>query len=338
MSTLKVFDASGIIYTGQYNGFGSTASYKGIPTGGSFLLLQKIGECVQRDIPFIVAMDSPTNKRLILPGYKGGRPRDPKVAFQNRLFYKYFGENAKNVHKIEGTEADSIVAKAVADNYSSNGIDNIDIVCADYDLAHNIDDKGLVRCLPANSNVGVVTRSNFEAMFSDNTTRVLFNSISMSKVLLGDNSDKVTAIEHPLPPEKLFNFFLGLSLKAGYTGDMLKSQECVEHFLDKGLPVLGKEGVDEIRRRVKVVYPNEHLINQSIAYQGVTDLTESLSAILSITGCRRLAERLGIRFYEDMGSLQDDAKRMYNECHEVSKSRHFTSDILTGDYTNGRGF
>lgn len=337
MGVLKIYDASGVIYTGQYNGFGSTASYKGIPTGGLFLLLQKIGECVQRDVPYIVAMDSPTNKQFILPGYKGSRPRDPKILFQNKLFYKYFGETSENVHKIEGKEADTLIAKAVVDNYR-NGEQFIDIYGADYDLAHSIDDRGMVRSMPVNSNVGAITRENFESMFSTRDIRVLFNSISMYKVLMGDNSDRVKPIEHQLPPDKLFNLFLGLSIKDGYTGDKLKSMECVDNFILKATPLLGPEGIDEIRRRVSVVYPNEHLVDKDLSYKGVINQTEALSIILSITGCRRLADRLGIRFYEDMGEMQEDARRMYTECHEVNKTRHFVTDMSTEEFSNGRGF
>lgn len=337
MSTLKIYDASGVIHTGSKTQFGYKASYKGIPTGGLYLLLQKIGECVQRDVPYIIAVDSPTNKRLILPEYKGSRPNDPRIRFQNNLFWKYYGSLVDNVHKVEGFEADSVIAKAVVDNYR-NGEQFIDVLGADYDLAHNVDDKGMVRCVPINANVGLVTRSNFESMFSTNDIKVLFNSISMSKVMLGDGSDKVKPIQHELPPEKLFNLFLGLSIKGGYTGDKMKSMECVEHFLHHAQPILKDYGVEEVRRRVQVIYPNEHLINRDLSYVGVRHNAEQLSIMLSLTGCKRLADRLGFKYYEDMGQMQEDARRMYLECQDINKSRHFVSDTLTGNYTNERGF
>lgn len=316
---INVYDVSAYIYAGMGTNFGKTAKYKGIPTGGVYNLARAICSAIKRKNVIVLTFDSWTNASSILPGYKGGRSRQPEVRFQVDLAYNYLKNCIPNCYKIPGYEADWIAASvfeevvAMKDYYITG-------YTIDYDWAHNIINEK-TELMPASPRFLNVTRNNFEQIIYNKNVLIPFNTITFSKVLFGDVSDNVPAVYIPgkYDLETLFKIYCQFCTKNGLDNRVKQTAiQFVETFKD----YFGETAYRELLNRIEVFYPKPLPDRRPISFDSVN--RESLCKFLSLIGCKSLCKGLGVQFIEDVGEIQEEARIKYlEELGQVSQTRLF---------------
>ena len=296
----------------------------------------EVSKHIKTKKPFIIAFDSRPAKRLIRPEYKANRVTNPKVEFQKNLAYTYLSKLSENVHKIEGREADDLIAKSVKDNLANTDF-NINIRTSDYDLTHNIDEHGRVVIMPANKNIAIVTKDNFEHIFSMAKCRAYFNSRAAMKVFFGKQSDNLPVFtHHKYEAYELYKSFCGVGVNKGWSPEDFKLKENMLEYIEMVSSAMTESELKDLKERVDVSYPTD--VNRDLTYKFGAINTDVLSELISVTGCRSIARGLKIPYYEDMGNKHDELKQAYMDGHILSKSRYFEPSTVTTDLTNERGF
>ena len=240
------------------------------------------------------------------------------------------------MHKVEGREADDIIVKATIDNLkNSNRL--INIRTADYDLAHNLDEEGRVAMLPANKNVGIVTRENFEWMFSTPVSRAHFNTKTAMKVFFGKPADNIPIYKHnKYLHYDLFNSFCGIGIQKEWDAEDFKSKERMIEFANIIKASCEEHEYRDLMDRIDICYPRT--INKDFTYIPSEPNMEALEMLLSLTGMGSVAAGLKVKYHSDMGDRHDVVRKMYYDAKELNHTRYFSSDNITEDLTNGRGF
>jgi len=320
---LQIIDVSSYLYAGMGTRFGATAQYKGIPTGGIYGVLQQVAMTLRRkDIPVLI-FDSVTNAREIMPEYKGSRSRNPKVRFQNDLIYRYLRPALNNTFKVEGYEADWI-AFNLAEKYRANDKLGFCYRTTDYDWCHNIVSKRDIM-VPSVGGYAEVTTETFERIFSDRDYRVPLNSLTAKKCFMGDKSDGIAPFKYPgsYSNEDLINIFVGYCKNNNLDN---RSKETMQEFIYK----FGNEFGDykeELLKRSEILYPRIMDDLDYLDLQIIPKDIKLMSTICSITGCKSIAKRLGINFNEDMGELQREVLREYQQKYSIEKTQLFEEEI-----------
>lgn len=320
---LQIIDVSSYLYAGMGTRFGSTAQYRGIPTGGIYGVLQQVAIAIRsKDIPVLV-FDSATNAREILPEYKGSRSRNPKIRFQNDLIHRYIQPALNNTFKVEGYEADWI-AYNLAEKYRDNSKLGFSYRTVDYDWCHNIVSERDIM-VPAIGGYAEVTKDNFERVFSTREYRIPLNALTAKKCFIGDKSDGIDPFKYngSYSNEDLINIFVSFCSNNGLD---LREKETMEIFINEFKEEFG-DSATTLRNRAEVLYPrkldNLDLINLEIVQKDL----KLLSTVCSITGCKSIANRLGIEFHKDMGELQKEIAMEYQQKYGIEKTQLFEERI-----------
>lgn len=314
---LKIIDVPSVLFSGYGTSFGKRSYYKGIPTGGLYLLANVIAQAIRNSDLIALVWDSPTNRRDYVPEYKSTRCRDDTVRFANKLSYEYLKNASKNCFKIEGFEADDLAASIVEYNKEQNYY--IELYTADYDWAHNIY-SNRQELYPANSNICRVTSENFNSIFSTSKCSMVFNAITVSKILFGDSSDHV----QPLNPKTLSNqdCFKAFVLFCDKNKIDYREKESFLKFINHFKKAFNNETYQELINRTEVMFPRitpEPLIIQSSQIDG-----KAFIKFCSVVGCKSICNKLGLSFIEDMGMEQDRVKAMYENETGIRKTYNYT--------------
>lgn len=316
---INVYDVSAYIYAGMNTNFGKKAKYSGIPTGGIYNLMRAIASAIKNKDIVVLTFDSWTNASSILPGYKGGRSRVADVRFQVDLAYQYLKNTVPNCYKFEGYEADWIAASvfdevvAMKDFYISG-------YTVDLDWAHNIVNEK-TQLLPASTNFYLVNKDNFEQIVWNKNINIPFNTITFSKVLFGDASDGVSPMYVPgkYDLESLFKIYCQFCIKNGLD-NRLKSTAL--NYVNTFKEHFGEKAYDELLKRIDVFYPRPLPNRGTLSFDQINP--ESLSKLLSLTGCKSICKGLDIPFIDNMGELQEELRKKYiEELGQTSKTRLF---------------
>lgn len=314
---INIFDVSVYAHVGVKHAPFSSFSYKGIPTGGISLLMSDVLRCVKRGEVCAFCFDSRTNRRSILPEYKSDRCADPKVNFQRDMLYKFLYDAVPNVFKLNGAEADDLAYSLIKHHYPTT-TSLITMKTCDDDWCHNIDTKGIVTKLSPTKHAMYVDERSYSQVLGNADFPVPLGAVTLKKVYAGDgdlSSGVVFDTGCDYSASDLYKANLGY-LNNEYS--KLKNKECVLEFGRTILKdIIPKENYELWQRRVEVFFPREFDINLEV----LLIHKDSLSAMLSLFGCKKTAEKYGILFNEDMGSLQEELKRTYLEYHTHSKSR-----------------
>lgn len=318
---MDFIDVSSYMYAGMTNNFGSKASYNGVPTGGIYLLLLKIAASIKYNETCVLLFDSPTNAREILPEYKGSRSRNPKVRFQGDMCYKYLKPVVANCFKIPGYEADWLGFNVAEKARKNPDILGMTFRTVDYDWCHNIVTK-YDTMVPAAKGYMEVYSANFEKSFSGVNFRVPLNSISAKKVFFGDSSDNIEPFNGAMSNEDLMNTFIQYCKVNNLDPRELDS---MYEYIDKFGDILGD--TEYLKRRAYIIYPRKMKDTSSLEISYTPIEAKNLSKICSLFGCRSIADKLGITYYEDMGDLAKEIKREYQESYMYNKTELFQQKL-----------
>lgn len=316
---MYIIDVPSVIHAGAHSGFRGRAMYKGIPTGGVWLLLEHIIGYSYTGRQIVLCFDSPTDARNYIPSYKSDRNPNPSIRFQVKLAYEYLKDAMPNVFKLPNMEADWVAA-SVCKKMENVNIE-IDMSTVDDDWAHNITPKGNVFLVPPRSDLGMISARNFQAILSENGYEVTLNTISAKKVFDGCKSDHIDALENSCDFSnlKLFKAYKTFCKKNGFdTTDKNSMVSFATEFKD----AIGIKMQKDILDRSEVIFPR---IDTSVVISYDKINKQNFATLGSLIGCRQLLKRSGISFYEDMGELQSRVKQMYDmEC--VHSKTHVFSE------------
>jgi len=318
---IRLYDVPAVLHSGYTNGFGIKAQYKGIPTGGPYLLATLIAQCISAgDVP-ILLWDSKTNRREYYPSYKASRSGNPKIRNANAFTYEFLQNSVMNSFKVPGYEADDL-AFNIVEMYREQGVNRIELHTVDYDWAHNIVDSHQV-LVPASAQVCYVTNENFQDIFSEPSTTVPLNSISAKKVFFGDSSDGISPYNGGRKTkEEMFPAYINYCKANGYN---TRLSEPLLKFLKRYQAAFGEEDYKILVAKVNVIFPRT--LEKPLDFSFETINMVEFKKYLSVTGCRQICKRLGLNFIEDMGSLQDRAREIFKSEGFISKSHNFVDKI-----------
>lgn len=186
MSTklLLLLDFSNIFYRGFH--VHKNLSWRGIPTGGFYGLIQQIASQIYHYKPhtLIVCDDKrPYFRSRIFPGYKQGRPQlDPEVSemfFQNRHWAEEIIEALGIPHlRYEGLEADDLLAACAKE--LEQDFDEIVIVSNDSDLYQLLTQDNLTLLVGTGDKKRELTRKKFSVEYPDIAPEDWLDVIAMS--------------------------------------------------------------------------------------------------------------------------------------------------------------
>lgn len=198
MSVKHIYDVSPCIYTGHYSQFRKSPDFVyGLPVGGIYFLLRRITSELLVGNKIALAFDyshgAPTKK---LEGYKSNRSKDVNVVIQSDFLYDILRECNIPCYRGFGEADDHVfgLAQAGTVDFIPN-YDKVIIHSSDYDLAHNVDERG-VSLRAVNSNTNNVDYSNFSSvlgMFEKYNGDIYFNTISAFKTCFYDRSDSINS-------------------------------------------------------------------------------------------------------------------------------------------------
>ena len=230
---LRLFDVSQYIYAGMnkdnkvvqgVEDRGGLIVPREMPAGGLAFLLEELEHYKNENTTLVCCIDSPpTFKRELydkeIPfggGYKGNRPaKVPAISIQRKAVYEILKHIGYNTIKVDGYEADDIIASLV--KYYKDSYEKIYIHSKDSDLYYLVDTN--VECMPIgykNLYVGRgdnrsyvrstggkhITRSNWSEQVMTGYV-VPWNTLTLNKMAKGESGDNIP----PVPKETMNKIF-----------------------------------------------------------------------------------------------------------------------------------
>lgn len=187
MKTLEIFDVSPYFYTAENVDKFTNRLVGGFPVGGLQYFLKFLSLALKVNNDVVLCFDSRSFRKDLSDDYKSHRKRNYSIYAQIEFLIEHLEKCGIPCYKIDGYEADDLIHTAVMQNYKNYAYLNMH--GCDHDLAHNIVDSKVKLCA-INSNSNTITEQNFGTAL-DKGQYILFNTISIYKVLTGDKSDNI---------------------------------------------------------------------------------------------------------------------------------------------------
>lgn len=140
-NSLKIFDASYLVYVGTNSMRYNTNVKFGVNYGGLHFLCEKVFYNISIGNDVAVVFDSYTTKKLKFEEYKANRVPNAGIRIQLEILEEWLKKIGVAVFKEEGYEADDIIKYLVDAN--TDYYSNIDIYSGDADVYANIIRKGI---------------------------------------------------------------------------------------------------------------------------------------------------------------------------------------------------
>lgn len=318
MNELMVYDVSPIVYYGGSH----REDYWGYPVGGIRCLLNRLAVAFGSGDHVILCFDSPSfrvNKNL---NYKNGRERRPAIFSQIETLYDGLQSCGIRCEKYNGYEADDLVEWAVAQNVDKY-IRGVTIHGNDMDLCHSIRNGVCLSTL--DSGLNDITPANFETGIYRGE-HIPYNTISAYKVFCGDRSDKIPVLktEKGYSPKQLYDTWCRVMERYGSLGNRSigPNPEMIELFATK-TNLFSEKDIDEIRRRVELIYPAEvpeGVVLEPVQWSDVNK--EALTCFMSKYGAKDALKCLGLRGY----GLTDKEKDELRERGHALRTGAYAAD------------
>lgn len=327
--TLALHDVSPYIYTGMNSKEFKDYTFQGFPVGGLKLLSRYIATNIGEGIDFAFFFDEGRSfRKELLPEYKKGRSGSVHIHSQVEIAKEMLLRCNISCYSSEGLEADDLIYSAVEQNRPK--YDKITVHTADYDLAHNVDEK--VKFMAVNSNVNNVDHMNFSYAVVKGEI-VPLNTISAHKVFFGCNSDKVPAFHSDarISNQELYSGFIQLLekySKDGYINIELARNKRTLQLYAKSHPGLTEHDKETLLHRIEVIYPR---LYDSFDYEASNRMTMGplgnleFEKLLTVCGEIDTLRRLGKREY---AYISDDEKEYF---------RRKARELSTGEFAADRG-
>ena len=247
---MKLIDVSALVHTGMNSPYYKDLTYYNMPVGGLIYLNRYISEAIDSKQPFVLAFDSHSTKCADDNGYKAGRPKAPAVYAQIEFAYNFLQNCNILCAKHEGYEADDII-----DWYAQEYHDEFtyySIIGNDVDLAHSLWPNG--ELCPCSSQGKFVNYNNFETGVIPGKV-ILYNTISLYKIICGCASDNISSIGIS-QPYKLYRDFCTYLVQNGIFSyeTTAENAELLINVLtswDSSLPM------QDIKRNQQLVLPSK---------------------------------------------------------------------------------
>lgn len=196
---LHVVDMSPCIYAGSYNqhsfiqgdvvNTGNGYRERNIPTGGTSMLFNILGQYMGTGPIAFVADRNPTIKKEMYPEYKGSRTHPNNVQVGKEVAEYILKDCGFTVYAEDGYEADDIIFSIVRQNRMR--YDHVYVHTADSDLYILV--RANVSILPTSSRAKVVTMDNYTyACKAGRDTP--YNTVVFQKFLAGDLSKDIPSL------------------------------------------------------------------------------------------------------------------------------------------------
>lgn len=196
---LHVVDMSPCIYAGSYNKrsfiqgdvINTVNGYRerNIPTGGTSMLFNIIGQYLSTGPIAFVADRNPTIKKEKHPEYKASRTHPTDVSISKEVAEYILSDCGFDIYAKDGYEADDIIYSIVRKNRSK--YDHIFVHTADSDLYFLVSEK--VSILPTSTKAKLVTLENYTYVCRKGSITP-YNTVMFEKFLHGDSSKGVHAL------------------------------------------------------------------------------------------------------------------------------------------------
>lgn len=244
---MKLLDVSALVHTGMNSPYYKDITYYNMPVGGLIYLNRYISEAIDSRQPFVLAFDSHSLK-CSENSYKSGRAKAPAVYAQLEFAYNYLQGCNILCAKHDGYEADDIIDWYVQEFHDE--FTYYSIVCNDVDIAHSLWPNG--ELCPCNSQGKFVNYNNFSTGVVPGKD-ILYNTISLYKIICGCSSDKIPAIS-VTQPYKVYTEFCKYLMQNG-----IYSYETTANSMDLLVDVLlswdSSLPVEDIMRNKELVLP-----------------------------------------------------------------------------------
>lgn len=334
MPQIQLFDVFPYLHTAKHVvGFGNKSkSY--FPVGGMDFFLRKLTAelGMTRDMALAFDARGSAQSKTKIKSYKGNRTRHADVVAQAEYLYDKLSRCGVACYKGEG-EADDYIFN-ICNEYVGEASEYTPIIInsTDYDLCHNLDDRGAVKFYSVNSLANNVSVANYESVLRCGRTdeRVIFNTISAAKVFCGDSSDSIKPFtaEDGTKGIVLYKDFIDsvISQVLNKPGYVKRDPRLLQAYIDAR--ITSQSDKRELKARMDTIYPK--IItradgfplsnNKNVNLQGIMDLC---CVIGCSDGIRNLG-KLGVRPRPD-GELQ----AMKDELYELGKN--FNNGVYQAD-------
>jgi len=232
---LHVVDMSPCVYAGSFNkhsfiqgdiiNTGTGYRERNIPTGGTSMLFNILGQYMGTGPIAFVADRNPTIKKDMFKDYKGGRTHPADVSIGKEVAEYILKDCGFTIYAEDGYEADDIIYTIVRENRMK--YDHIFVHTADSDLYILVRDN--VTILPTSSQAKLVTMDNYYYTCRKGK-ETPYNTVVFQKFLAGDPSKNLP----PLSREEK---------------QQLSAVLCTPNFM----PYLGNPG--DLKRVMEKVFP-----------------------------------------------------------------------------------
>lgn len=262
MRDRHVFDVSPCVYTGTYAPYQREVPLvMNLPVGGiRFTLRRIVADLCHLDVVACAFDYSSNSNNSKLDGYKATRQKDPKIVVQSDFLYEMlrdcnvpcyrgFGEADDHVFGLVKSEVNNLVPE----------LNRMFIHSSDYDLAHNVHERG-VELRAINSNINNVNYGNFSEVmesFEKTKIKIPFNTISAFKVCFYDKSDNIKTLKlKSLDPKDLYEAYCLWLSKKGYSSSAYTTSKNLFTVFCEAV-VKDKDDLKLIKDRIETIYPKD---------------------------------------------------------------------------------
>lgn len=253
-NTLAIFDVSPFIYKGYHMPGFSTERMYTFPIKGVHYLMRYISKELKFNNDVALCFDSRSFRKKILKEYKAHRTPNVEIYAQIDFVYKYLKQCGFVCYKQDQYEADDFIFNVAFANVGR--YNTVKIYGVDYDLAHNVDEYGVVFESISNQ-VCSIDRNNFSAILGKDE-EVLFNTVTAYKVLTGDSSDNVKSFisEKGHRGIDIYRMYVDLIKEqcADQNSYYIKSRDLLEYFLG-AIDAFTENDRKELNKRMDIFYP-----------------------------------------------------------------------------------
>ena len=258
-SKLCIYDVSAFVHAVKNIDMYKNEVYFGYPVGGIKYFMKFLVLDLMSGNDVVVAFDSRSFRKDLSKDYKAGRPGNLAVYSQLETLYEFLPRCGISCYKKEGYEADDLIYNIV--NQNKDKYISLEIFGDDYDLTHNVDEKK-VKFGAITSQVNSIHCGNFSTSIIKGEV-IKFNTISAYKVFCGDKSDVIKPFKSLMnvSGKQLYKTYVAILNKMPQLNFyQIRSKEMLEWFIStvaKRGNVLLPEDIQELKQRIKIVYPVE---------------------------------------------------------------------------------
>lgn len=271
MSIINIYDVYGFLKTAKFKQNLYPIESSGFPVGGiHYLLRHLISDLMERE-SVVCCFDGQGSEKSFgrVEGYKANRKKDAWVLVQADFLFDFLRQCGIPCYRGYGEADDHIFSFIEANKSLLNKGIKMRIHASDWDLVHNVDERG-VSYYTCNSNTSNVCYSNYSEEVGLCDEPIMFNTVTAYKVFCGDRSDNVGTFtsENGIKGIDLYRSYKNALNATGtyISGAVSRSRELLEHFVSR--INLTENDLIKLNKRMDTFFPR-NLISKVGEYKYV---------------------------------------------------------------------